>query len=220
MRQLFFIYLLLVLGMPGAHAEPELKVLDKFSSESQAGDTIRGWTEKSFVGHTDYSVVEEDGNSVLRARAGATASGLYKEIKYDLEEYPYLSWRWKVTRLPKDGDVRFKETDDYGARVYVVFPRFLKWRTKTINHIWDRTLPEGESVPNPWLPKNAVMVVAESGSDSLGRWVTEKHNVYQDYQKVFGGKPPKVGPVAIMTDADNTGGSAEAYYDDLIISDE
>jgi hypothetical protein len=211
----------MLLAISAAFAQSKVRILDQFSAESQTGDEISGWTEKSFVGRTSYSVVEDDGNYVLRARAEGTASGLYKKIKkYDPEEYPFLSWRWKVTRLPEKGDVRFKETDDYGARVYVIFPRFLKWKTKTINYIWERTLPEGESVPNPWLPKNAIMIVAESGEDSLGKWVTERRNVYEDYRRIFGDHPPKVGAIAVMTDADNTSGVAEAYYDDLIISDE
>ena len=81
--------------------------------------------EKSFVGKTKYAIIELDGNHVLHARADSAASGLFKEIKYDPKEWPILSWRWKVVQLPEKGDVRFKETDDYGARVYVVFPHFL-----------------------------------------------------------------------------------------------
>jgi hypothetical protein len=151
------------------------------------------------------------------ARADSAASGLFREFKFDTEDWPILSWRWKVVKLPEKGDVYSKETDDYGARVYVVFPRFLRWRTKTINYIWARTLPRGESVPNPWLPDNAVMIAVRSGYDSLGVWITEKRNVYEDYRRLFGGDPPDAGAIAVMTDSDNTGGEAEAYYDDFIL---
>ena len=40
---------------------------------------------------------------------------------------------------------------------------------------------------------------------------TEKHLV-EDYRRAFGEDPPKVGAVAIMTDTDNTGEEAVAWY--------
>ena len=200
------------------HGQDALRIIDQFSAQSQRNGKIYGWKEKSFVGHTQYSILEEEGNFVLKAVADSAASGLYKKMKYDLKEYPYLSWRWKVTKLPARGDVHRKETDDYGARVYVVFPKFLKWNTKTISYIWANKLPKGESFPNPWLPKNVIMIAVESGSDSLGKWITEKRNVYQDYRRLFGEEPPKVGAIALMSDSDNTGGKAVAFYDDFLLS--
>lgn len=61
------------------------------------------------------------------------------------------------------------------------------------------------------------MIAVESGSDSLGYWITEKRNVYEDYRRLFGSNPPKVKAVAVMTDSDNTGGRAEAFYDDFVL---
>jgi hypothetical protein len=193
------------------------KIVDQFSGKSFRNNEIMGWEEKSFVGRTSYAIVEQDGNDVLHARADSAASGLFKEMKYDPKEWPILSWRWKAVQLPEKGDVRFKETDDYGARVYVVFPHFLKWKTKTISYIWAKQLPKGEHIPNPWLPKNAVMLAVQSGADSLGRWITEKRNVYDDFKKIFGSEPPNAGAIAIMSDSDNTGGVAEAFYDDIML---
>jgi len=199
-------------------SQQSIKILEQFSAVSQTDNGIAGWQEKSFVGHTSYSVINEDGNYVLHAVADSAASGLYRKIKYDVQEFPILSWRWKVTQLPEQGDVHNKETDDYGARVYVIFPRFLKWKTKTINYIWARSLPRGESIPNSWLPNNAVMIAVESGSDSLGRWIVEKRNIYEDYKRIFGKEPPKAGAIAVMSDSDNTGAMAKAYYDDFVLS--
>jgi hypothetical protein len=42
--------------------------------------------------------------------------------------------------------------------------------------------------------------------------VVEKRNVLEDYRRVFGLDPPKAGAIAIMTDTDNTGEEAVAYY--------
>ena len=57
-----------------------------------------------------------------------------------------------------------------------------------------------------------MMIAVESGSAQTGRWVVEKRNVLEDYRRVFGTDPPKAGAIAIMTDTDNTGEEAVAYY--------
>ena len=56
------------------------------------------------------------------------------------------------------------------------------------------------------------MIAVETGSTRTGRWVVEKRNVLEDYRRVFGLDPPKAGAIAIMTDTDNTGEEAVAYY--------
>ena len=50
-----------------------------------------------------------------------------------------------------------------------------------------------------------------------GIWVTEERNVYEDYRARFGEDPSAIGAVALMTDTDNTGGEAEAYYGDIFL---
>ena len=60
------------------------------------------------------------------------------------------------------------------------------------------------------------MIVVESGPAKRNTWFTEERNVYEDYKRPFGGEPPMISGVAIMTDTDNTGESAEAYYGDIV----
>jgi hypothetical protein len=192
-------------------------IVEQFSSQSQKENWIDGWRERSFVGNTQYRIIEDQGNHVLHALADSAASGLYKKWKFNPEDWPVLTWRWKVAQIPDTGDERFKETDDYGARVYVVFPQFLFWKSRTISYIWARHLPKEASCPNPWMPKNEMMLAVESGNDSLGHWIQEKRNIYEDYKKLFGSDPPRVGAIAVLTDSDNTGGVAEAFYDDFIL---
>jgi len=50
----------------------------------------------------------------------------------------------------------------------------------------------------------------------LNQWVTEERNLYEDYKKAFGLEPPMISGVAIMTDTDNTGDSATAFYGDIV----
>jgi DUF3047 family protein len=47
---------------------------------------------------------------------------------------------------------------------------------------------------------------------NAGKWIEEERNLVDDYRRAFGEDPPKVGAVAIMTDTDNTGEQAVAWY--------
>ena len=50
--------------------------------------------------------------------------------------------------------------------------------------------------------------------------VTERRNVRADFRELFGESVRYVDAVAIMTDTDNTGGTAVAYYGDITFSSE
>ena len=60
------------------------------------------------------------------------------------------------------------------------------------------------------------MIVVRSGPQGVGTWMEEERNIYEDYKKAFDGEPPMINGVAIMTDTDNTGESAIAYYGDIV----
>ena len=177
---------------------------------------LTGWTPKIFKGETVYRLVENDGRTVLKAESRGAASGLFKEVRLDPRSAPVLRWSWKIERTLSKGDERTKAGDDYAARVYVVFPSVLFWRTRAVNYIWANRLPAGESLPNAYT-SNAVMVAVESGNDKAGTWVREERNIYEDYRALFGKEPPDLGAVAIMTDTDNTGEEATAWYGDITL---
>lgn len=178
------------------------------------------WQRKSFKDDTHYtSIPDERGGQVLQAQSKAAASGLFVERKFHLEDWPVLAWRWKIADTLPNGDATRKEGDDYAARLYVVFPHWLFWKTRTINYIWANKLPQGEVIDNPFTA-NAQMLAVESGNAKAGQWVEERRNVLADYRHIWGEEPPEVGAIAIMTDTDNTGGEALAWYDDLRLEKE
>jgi len=175
-----------------------------------------GWREQHFrsTTPTEYRLLDIGGEVVLQAESRKQASGLVYEIDVDLASYPILVWRWKVEGIIPAGDALTKEGDDYPARVYVVFPHWFKPNTRSINYIWANRLAQGEVVPNPFFG-NARMLAVQSGNEQAGTWMTECRNVYQDYRKIFGAAPPTAGAIALMTDTDNTGGQARAWYADI-----
>lgn len=180
---------------------------------------LTGWTAKSFKGDTDYRVVNEDGRTAVKATSQAAASGLAKEIRFDPAKFRYLRWSWKIDHTIKSGDERTKAGDDYAARVYVVFPGRFFWQTKAINYIWANRLPKGESIPNTFA-SGAMMVAVESGPAQAGQWLTEERDILADYRRLFGEEPGEAEAIAIMTDTDNTGESATAWYGEITLSTE
>lgn len=182
-----------------------------------AGD-LDGWEEKRFEGETRYELVGHNGHRVLRAESRGAASGLYKKVRIDLRETPYLHWSWKVQDTLGETDERSRGGDDYPARVYVVFSGgFFFWRTRAVNYVWSSNQPRGASWPNAYTD-NARMIAVRSGAGEAGKWVTERRNVREDYRQLFGDDVRFADAVALMTDTDNTGRAATAYYGDIYFS--
>ena len=210
----------------------------RFSAAEPGALLPAGWkplTFKNIKRHTIYSLVKDEDTVVVKAVAEASASGLIREIKIDPKEYPVVRWRWKVSNILKKGNVFRKDGDDYPARLYVTFAydltklsfsERLKFKAvrllygkypplAAILYIWESHAPVGTMVPNPYSDR-VMMFVVESGADKLNQWVSEEHNVLEDYKRAFGEEPPMISGVSIMTDMDNTGESATAYYGDIV----
>ncbi len=176
---------------------------------------LNGWQEKRFQGETDYRLFRHNSQTALRARSHGSASGRFKEVQIDLATTPVLHWSWKIDNLLQGVDEQSKAGDDYPARVYVVFSGgVFFWRTQAINYVWSSNQPVGTTWPNAFTA-NAKMIAVQSGGDRLGQWVSEQRNVAEDYRRLFGTAPRKVDAVAIMTDTDNTGQRASAWYGDI-----
>ncbi|MDQ3186066.1 MAG: DUF3047 domain-containing protein [Pseudomonadota bacterium] len=176
---------------------------------------LSSWQSKVFTGKTRYSLENTDGRTVLRADSSAAASGLYREISVELGKTPILNWTWKVSNVLAGADERTRAGDDYAARVYVVFSGGLMfWRTRAINYVWSNKQVIDSSWPNAFTG-NARMIAVESGSSRIGQWVSERRDVRADYRRLFGEEPGRVDAVAIMTDSDNTGTTARAWYGDI-----
>lgn len=183
-----------------------------------SGDALKDWQEKVFRGRVLYTV--EDGGKeggYLAAVSQEACSGLFYKVKFDAEELPLISWDWKVSRFPekkgaKTDEEGWLEKDDFAARVYVIFSGWNFLATKSLEYIWDETLPAGTVMSSPSID-NIKLIVVESGRKNLNNWVAVERNIFEDYKKAFGEKPPReVSAVALMTDSDNTLSTAEAYY--------
>ena len=86
---------------------------------------------------------------------------------------------------------------------------------RVLAYIWGNKARVGTIVSSPSSDRVAMFVV-RSGPAGLDTWIKERRNVYQDYIRAFGQKPPRISGIAIMTDSDNTGETATAFFGDII----
>ncbi|MCB2181776.1 MAG: DUF3047 domain-containing protein [Desulfobulbaceae bacterium] len=219
---------------------PHFLVVGNFSESTDLSKLPEDWTPlvfKDIDAHTEYSLVKDDGISVVRATSNASSSGLTRKFSLNPLDYPVLSWRWKVANVYEKGDVTRKEGDDYPARIYITFAydpkkvgfwEKVKFNTikifygeyppiNAINYIWASKAPRDLITPNPYTDR-VKMIVLESGPEKSNQWIQEKRNIAEDYRKAFGEEPPMISGIAIMTDSDNTGEKATAWYGDITFS--
>ncbi len=185
-----------------------------------AADGLSHFSEKSFEGHTDYSLIKDEGQTVLKAETQAQASALYREMEIDLTATPMLSWRWRIENTHPITEPETKSGDDFPARVYVVVREgFFPWQTRALNYVWANSQVEKTYWPNPFT-KKAVMIPLRFGQQDVGVWQSEKVDVAADFYRIFGRRIQQADGVAIMTDGDNSGGQVTAYYGDIFFSAE
>jgi len=212
----------------------ENSLITAFSTITSLED---GWEPMEFPKidrHSRYQLTDDNGEQVVMATTDNSASGLIARVSVEPGDSLILRWRWKVSNVYEQGNARKKEGDDYPARIYVAFEFepdeagfFERAKRKTVevvfgeelpgnalNYIWANRLPVGEIIANPFTD-TTMMVAVNSGTTNTGEWVTVERDIVADYRKAFGREPPKLVGVAIMSDSDNTGASATAWYGDV-----
>jgi hypothetical protein len=92
------------------------------------------------------------------------------------------------------------------------------WKSRAVNYVWAKQSPKGAVWPSAYGGERKMMVAVRSQEDSPSSWVVEKRNVREDFAQYFGQGVREIDIVAVMTDSDDTGTSARAYYGDIYFS--
>ncbi len=203
--------LAVLLAVSLAWAEDRVVIAD-FSSGVDAKGVPRGWQVKEKSGKADFDVVKDGDLHALVLKSANTSFSLQKEVKVDVKQYPVLSWKWKVTKLPKDGDFRKSKTDDQAAQLFLAFTK-----TKAIVYIWDTSAPQGlmeSTSPAPFM--TVKVVVVRSGPAETGKWISETRNVYEDFKKFYGEDPPVVSGMRLQINSQHTETSGESWFADVV----
>lgn len=219
-----------------ALAGPPVLRVGHFSAQASSDSIPDGWTEIRFGENesgTDYNLVRRDSTVVVQARSTNGSSGLVRHPRVDLAEHPILEWRWRVDKVPSGADIATDTTDDAAARLYVTFDYddlglidriklallrrfgYDKAPSRALNYLWSSHRAPGTVIESPYTDQIMMMPV-RTGTARVGEWVTERRNVRADYREAYGEAPPLVNGIALMTDTDNTGGTARALYGDIV----
>ena len=173
-----------------------------------------GWELKVKSGKAAFDLKRDGDIPALHLKSVNSSFSLQGGASVDVKRYPVLSWKWKVTQLPTDGDFRRSRNDDQAAQLFLAFTK-----TKAIVYIWDTTAPQGlmeSTSPVPFM--TVKVVVVRSGPAELGKWLTETRNVYEDYKKFYGEDPPAVSGMRFQINSQHTGTTAESYFGDVVFS--
>ncbi len=223
MRTLRVIFILLfILGASGSFAAEEksgVLVVDRFTEGVNKEGLPKGWSlEKSPGSESKISVEQDKEDHFVRLLSVKDTFGLKKEMSFDIRKYPYVTWRWKALRLPPEGDIRKRDTDDEAGQIYILFPKFPTMvNTRSMGYIWDSKTPQGTAGTSTAYSKMKY-VVLQSGTEKVGQWIWETRNVYEDYKKYFEEEASEVGGVLLYINTQHTGSSAEIEYGDISFS--
>ena len=201
---------------------------------------MSGWKAvklTDFKKPTRYSLTTEAGTTVLHAQAQAAATMLGHRVDRVIVPGTWVSWRWKVAGVIPGADNTVAAREDAPARLMFEFAgdkSRLPWEDHavdlvttaasgrelpfaTLMYLWSGAAPTDTLVPNPRTKRIQMVVV--SGSDvPVGTWVEQTRDLYADFVRAFGEPPGRLTAVAVMTDTDNTGQTAEAWYGDISFS--
>ena len=179
-----------------------------------------GWIGEAFGRRADYDfTIEQRGDGrVLHLESRNDHSTIARDItgRVNLKETPILEWTWKATVLPAGGDLRRKETTDMAAQLYVIWPRFpALLRSRIIGYVWDAATP-ATTIVKSQKTGTVTFVVMRSGLGDLGKWVTERRNVAEDYAKIFGEFPDDPSAITISIDSNDTHSMAESFMGPIV----
>jgi DUF3047 family protein len=178
-----------------------------------------GW-EKQKWGSPKYefAIAETDGRRALHLKSFDDGSTISKEVKgkVNLKQTPILEWSWKVLVLPKGGDSCKKDTDDQAAQVFVTWPRFPEMvRSRIIGYVWDSTAAVG-TICGSQKTSTVTYVVVRSGAGELGKWLTERRNVREDFKKIYNDDPDDPSVVSIAIDSNDTHSNSESFVGSVL----
>ncbi len=198
-------------------------------------DNLHNWESFEFSGKTkstDYQIILNDTLSYLQAISRSSASGLIHKTRFNAREYPKLQWRWQIEHAECDVDGREKSGDDYPLRIFVLFDDdsadFSFWESvsnsairlfygfevpgSSLCFVWTNLIYDEKYFNNPHSDRVKIIPLTTE-KDSGVKWVTHRIRIDSVFQHIYNRACPEKAALAIMSDTDNTGGSAIANLD-------
>lgn len=183
---------------------------------------------------TAFRLDQHQGKQSLRADSVRSASMLRQKLHIETQQLGRLQFEWQVQDLIAEADMRQRETEDSPVRLILAFDGDRqKFSAKnamlsdlsraltgedmpyaTLMYVWSNQLPAETVIVNPRTDRVRKIVV-ESGPARLMQWLRYERQIRTDFEKAFGEPPGALIGLAIMTDSDNTQGTARAWYGEI-----
>lgn len=177
----------------------------------QPGRLPDGWQLKVNRGSPEYTVSNDGQGPVIRLKSHRSSFSLERAVDVDVNQYPFLTWRWKVNELPKNGDFRRAAADDQAAQVLVLFSD-----RRVLTYLWDSTAPKGLMQSASSIPLLHIFaVVCRSGASELNQWLAESRNLAEDYRKAYGRPPQRVKGVRLQINSQHTATAADSEFGEV-----
>ena len=198
--------------------------LDAFDRTYPVNKEPKGWGSRKispFFGNGDsyyYRFVHDGkGKHYIHLKSGDDNSftlGLEREFK--LTQYTILEWEWRITRLPKEGDVRVEERDDQaGSMCVIVDPGLTGF--ESVCYIWENEGPIGVPLTSTKRDDSKYIILHTGTAPPFGEWVQERRNILADFRLLFGKDPDEDAIIGMQIDSDSTESSAEAFYRNIYL---
>lgn len=160
---------------------PESIVLEDFSDIGEDG-LPRGWkaNRENPEPAEIYQFKKEGDLSFLHANG--RPNRIFKKMKWNPNEYPFISWKWRMIHVPIDPQ---KEKN---ATLYVSLGTDILGIPKITKYAWSSLKAVGSEISGGFF--RPTVIVLESGPAKRGEWVTETINVLEDHERLHNETPP------------------------------
>lgn len=224
--------------MPREHDPAAADAAIDTSRWAQAADVrslglSAGWRHQRYGPQrpTQYRATEHDGRPALHAYSEAGNSTLRLSLPSPADPAQRLRFSWWVPALNDKADLADADIDDAVVRVMLGFGGDQSgWRPRdhmlselarlvtgepmpdaTLMYVWDMRYPVGTVLSNPHTTRIR-MIVVQSGEAGLSRWHDFDRDVVADYRLAFGAEPGPLTGIGLMSDANNTGATVQAWF--------
>ncbi|MBI4402287.1 MAG: DUF3047 domain-containing protein [Nitrospirae bacterium] len=153
-------------------------VLEDFQAKDAEGFPT-GWKAQrnETKARQAYRIQSEQGIAFLAARQADQR--VYKRIAWDPKASPIVTWRWRLKTAPAGTDVV--------AAVFVSLDTDLMVIPVATKYVWSAAKAKGATTEGGLF--DASEIVLRSGLQSLGEWVEERVNAYDDFKRIHKHEP-------------------------------
>ena len=199
----------------------------------QATPDKEGWHPVLLPGKaaTRYSWSEKDGRRAVWAQSERSASMWRRTLPRPADGLGQVRFSWWVPQALANASVADVEREDAAVRVVFAFDgdhAQLPLRARamfdlaealtgerppyaTLMYVFDSAHAPGSVIVGPRTDR-VRKIVLDGDMASTGRWRDHQRDLEADFRRAFGEAPGALLAVGVMTDTDNTGGKAEAWY--------